>query len=440
MSSKLNVCLMNDSFPPQIDGVSNAIMNYAGIIQRKYGNAVVAVPQYPDADDDYPFQVVRYPSINTEKLVGYRAGYPFSASVLHNLEKQNFDIIHSHCPIASAFLARTLRETTDAPVVLTYHTKFDIDIARAVKSELLQKTAVRFLVNNIEACDEVWAVSRGAGENLRSLGYTGEYIIMENGVDFPCGRIDDGEAAKVRGSHGISNESTVFLFVGRLMWYKGIRIILDGCQTAKERGERFRMIFVGDGADRKEIEKYVRQTGMEGECIFTGAIQDRELLRAYFCAADLFLFPSSFDTNGIVVREAAACGLASVLLAGSCAAEGIIDGQNGIFIDENTESMAAAITDACRNRDRMRDIGQNAMNQLYLSWEESVGRAYERYGSIIENHARGQQRQRVKHDEFFTAVADINDVINKAKFMQSNQASKYRSGMDRLLERFDRYL
>ena len=65
MSDKLSVCLLNDSFPPVIDGVSNAVINYAEIIQRKYGNVVIGTPKVPEYVDNYPFPVYRYPSINT---------------------------------------------------------------------------------------------------------------------------------------------------------------------------------------------------------------------------------------------------------------------------------------------------------------------------------------------------------------------------------------
>lgn len=74
----LNVCLMNDSFPPVIDGVANTILNYAEIINAKLGKATVVTPEYPDVQDDFPFPVVRYPSLSvTEKLCNYRMGYPF---------------------------------------------------------------------------------------------------------------------------------------------------------------------------------------------------------------------------------------------------------------------------------------------------------------------------------------------------------------------------
>ena len=70
------------------------------------------------------------------KYVGYRAGMPFSPEILRQVEEGGFDIIHSHCPITSTMLARVLRERIDVPVVFTYHTKFDIDIANAVRGKL----------------------------------------------------------------------------------------------------------------------------------------------------------------------------------------------------------------------------------------------------------------------------------------------------------------
>ena len=59
MDDSLGICLLNDSFPPTVDGVANTVLNYATVIDKKYGNAYVVVPKYPDAEDDYPFEVLR---------------------------------------------------------------------------------------------------------------------------------------------------------------------------------------------------------------------------------------------------------------------------------------------------------------------------------------------------------------------------------------------
>ncbi|GFI61050.1 alpha-monoglucosyldiacylglycerol synthase [Clostridiales bacterium] len=416
MKERLNVCLMNDSFPPTIDGVANTVFNYAFVIQNKLGNSIVATPKYPDVTDNYDFEVVRYASIDTTNIIGYRAGYPFFPSVIGELGSKNIDIIHSHCPAMSTVLARTLRENIDVPIVFTYHTKFDIDIKKAIKSNLIQEGAIRGIVNNIEACDEVWVVSRGAGENLKSLGYRGEYVVMENGVDFPKGKSDKGEVEKLRQSCGIEKNCPIFLFVGRMMWYKGLKITLDALKIISDAGLNFKMIIVGDGSDAIDIENYSKELGIYDDCIFTGAIQDREELRCYYTLADMFLFPSSYDTNGIVVREAAACGLGSVLIRGSCAAEGIEHRHNGCLIEENAESMAECLEELIDNIGFAHEIGNNAMNEIYISWEESVKKAYDRYKIVIEKYQSNDYIRKTSFtDDALSGIAAMCDSINRAR-------------------------
>ena len=79
-NAKMNICLLNDSFPPVIDGVANTVMNYARVITAEGHEAIVATPRYPDADySGYPYRVVPYQSFNISNLVqGYRAGNPLA--------------------------------------------------------------------------------------------------------------------------------------------------------------------------------------------------------------------------------------------------------------------------------------------------------------------------------------------------------------------------
>lgn len=398
---KLNICLMNDSFPPIIDGVSNAVINYANLINEQLGRATVVTPLYPGVEDDYAFEVVRYRSMPiTEKLCGYRAGYPFSSSALDKLVTDEYDIIHSHCPFASTMMARVLREKANIPIVMTYHTKFDIDIRRDIKNETLANQVIKIIAENISACDEVWTVSRGAGENLRSLGYKGDYVVMENGVDFPKGRADAEDAQELRRYYDIPDDAMLFLFVGRLLWYKGIRLILDALKIIDRKGLKYRMMFVGDGLDRAEIEDYADKLGLTDKCIFTGAVTDREDLRVHYTAGELFLFPSEYDTNGIVVREAAACGVASMLIKGSCAAEGITDGHTGLLTEADANAIAKIAEFAIDHRSEMRQIGENAMNEIYVSWETSVNHAYDRYFTVRERCMSGRSQRK---ENFFTS-------------------------------------
>lgn len=433
--NELNVCLINDSFPPAIDGVANAVTNYAGIISEKHGRATVVTPFYPDADDSqFPFPVVRYPSVDMTRQIGYRAGIPFAPELIGKLEKQDYDIIHSHCPVTSTVFARELRERIHVPIVFTYHTKFDIDIANAVKSSRLQEEAARILVQNISACDEVWTVSRGAGENLRSLGYEGDWRVMPNGVDFPKGRVPDSLAAEVTAGYDLPQDVPVFLFVGRMMWYKGIKIILDALKKCSEAGRQFRMVFVGGGGDKEEITAYCSSLGLEKQVFFVPPIQDREKIRAWYCRADLFLFPSTFDTNGLVVREAAACGLASVLVAGSCAAEDVEDGVSGFLMEENADSMAALLGILCANRPRMAQVGQGAQRDLYMSWEDSVAAACRRYEAVIENNKLGlYPSRRDTFDELFNVAGRAIDDAHRRRERRQNAYARHLNDLNDLI-------
>ena len=394
----MKICLLNDSFAPVIDGVVNVVMNYADHLIRDHGGeVVVGTPRYPDAAyGDYPYPVVPYQSFDTTAIMsGYRTGNPFSGKAVAELAAFAPEIIHAHCPASATVLGRILREELGAPLVFTYPTKFDIDIERVTKTRLAAKEGIRAMVSNIEACDDVWVVSRGAGENLKALGFQGDCRVMPNGVDFAKGRAETAAVAEATKGYDLPAGTPVFLFVGRLMTYKGLPLILDALKMLSDAGQDFRMVFVGKGPDRELLEQKARELGLMGDgagagkCIFTGPIYDRKALRAWNTRADLFLFPSTFDTNGLVVREAAACGLASVLIEGSCAAEDVTDGRNGFTIRESPEALAAFLREACGDPDRLRAVGERAMEEIVLSWQDCVAKAYDRYQELLEEKERG---------------------------------------------------
>ena len=402
---KETICLLNDSFPPVIDGVANAVVNYAKNLSGAGENPVVITPEYPGADDSsFPYPVFRYPALDLRnRTAGYMAGIPFAPDLLRRLDGKQVGLLHSHCPIVSNMLGRELRQVLDVPLVMTYHTKFDVDIANLIRSKALQEGSKRALLENINACDEVWAVSQGAAENLRALGYEGDCVIMYNGVDLPRGRVSQELIAEVTAGFDLPEDVPLYLFVGRIMWYKGLRITLDALAMLNASGKDFRMVFVGGGGDYDAVKAYAQELGLTDKCFFAGPQADREKLRAWYCRADLFLFPSTFDTNGLVVREAAACGLGAVLIKGSCAAEGITDDRNGLLIEETAQSMATCLEHL--QKSSMASIGQKAQQELYISWEEAVSAARERYQIVIEQYKSGKY---IRHRKALEPMFKVN--------------------------------
>ncbi|MBQ0110417.1 MAG: glycosyltransferase, partial [Oscillospiraceae bacterium] len=389
----IKVGLLNDSFPPMIDGVAQTVFNYATILDRDYDNIepTVIIPKYPDMEENFGLDVYRYPSLPQIGKMPYRIGNPFLPTNIQDVKKKKLDIMHIHCPFASSAFARQVnlryRKPNKIPTVFTYHTKFDIDIDRYIELPNFNKICKTYLVDAVASCDEVWAVSDGAGKNLQSLGYKGDYIIMPNGTDFKKGMASEENVEEIKRIYKLDKQ-LVFLFVGRMMWYKNLKIILDTMKILSDQNIDFKCFFIGEGADRSSAEKYAQELHIEDKTVFTGAIYDREKIRTFYSMADLFMFPSTYDTNGLVVIEASACECPAIVVKGSCASESVHDGKDGLYCEENAESCAKTILAALKQDGFLKNLGKTAAQTVYFSWEDAVKKATQRYETVLENHRK----------------------------------------------------
>ncbi len=384
--NEFSVGLFNDSFPPLIDGVSQTVKNYAAHLHDLGCQVTVVTPNYQGVEDRYPFDVLRYPSVSAGEKVGYRVGVPFDPATIVKLRSKKMDLMHVHSPFASSVLVNAINHRPRVPVVLTYHTRFDLDIQKRVPTAAMRKVAMAFLLDNVNSADEVWVVTGASEKFLRDIGYEGDCRIMENGTDFARGKASAEATAALRERYHIYEDKLVFLFVGRMMWYKNTRLILDSLKILYQNGMDFHAFFIGDGYDLPDMKAYAAEHNLQQQVTFTGPVFDREELRAYYSLSDLFLFPSTYDTCGIVVKEAAACDCPSLLVQDSCAAEGIIHNQNGYVAAENAAAYAAAILDACSDRAALKMCGTHAGKTLYLSWKDAVARAHARYKEILREY------------------------------------------------------
>lgn len=394
MDSELKIAIGTEAFPPTIDGISTVAKCYADIINEKLGEAVIVTPKNPNQEDyKYKYKIYRYKSLFTFGE-GYPVGWPFKRQFSEDIINMNFDVLHSHCPIATSYFYRRVNRIKRIPQVLTYHTKYEYDFESRIPGYPLRHRAYGFLLNNIKSADEVWVTSKGTAQSLRKVGYEGDYIIMPNGCDLPISSFSDDDRDIIRRKHSIPAGIPILIFVGRMMWYKNIKIIADACRRLKNNDFNFRLIMIGTGPNENAIKKYIRKNGLDGNVIFTGQILDRGELQLYYSAADLLVFPSVFDTNGLVVREAAASATAALLVDGSCAAEGIKDGETGFLCSEDDQSVAASILKIFENPPQLRQVGINAQNDIYISWDESIKNAYERYHIVIDDfYSKGKDKQ-----------------------------------------------
>lgn len=384
MDKKLKVGIGNDAYWPTVDGVCTVAKYYAEIINRELGKAVIITPENSNKKDYmFPYEIYRYKSLFTFGE-GYPVGWPFKEQFAKDIVNMNFDILHSHCPVATSYFFRRINRIKRIPTVLTYHTKFEYDIDARVKSLSIRQKAYTMIGKDIKCADEVWVTSKGTADSLKIMGYDGDYVVMPNGCDLPKIDATEEQKAIIYRKHNLPLNTPIFIFAGRLMWYKNTRLIFDSMKILKSKGRDFRLLMLGIGPEEKAMKKYCAKIGINDKVIFTGMINDRRELQLYYAASDLLVFPSLFDTNGLVVREAAASATASVLVKDSCAAEGIIDGETGFICGEASYSIANKIDKIIDNKDLLGRVGKKAQNDIYISWEESVHNAFERYHIVID--------------------------------------------------------
>lgn len=383
--------LFNDCFPPIMDGVSITTSNYAYWLNRKRGNVCVVTPQTPSATDDNGYPVYRYLSLPIPMRKPYRLGFPRIDWPFHQqINKIPFELGHAHCPFSSGSLARNIARSHHIPMIATFHSKYRSDFERIIPNRHM----IDHLINNIvafyEQADEVWIPQASVEETLREYGYKGKVEIMDNGNDFAGTPYSICPKTEAKQKLGLDANIPLLLFVGQHIWEKNVGFLLHA--LAQMQKTPFQMVFIGTGYAAEEmklladkLELTALQNG-HPKVSFIGAICERETLKQYYLAADLFLFPSLYDNAPLVVREAAALHTPSILLQGSTAAEIISDGVNGFLSTANEKLYADKISGLLACPQLIESAGAFAAQSLARSWKDIAEEVDDRYNHLMQRY------------------------------------------------------
>ncbi len=369
-------------YPPHIDGVGMVVRAYCEELTKAGEDCYYIAPentgrQYRDAAPE-PFPVVQYASLPIPKEAYSLGLSAFDLSFQHDLGGIPFDIVHAHTPFVSAIEATRIAHERGIPLVATLHSKYYDDILAKTRSEVIADAVVQHIVQFYNKCDEVWTVNDATAEVLEGYGYKGDIIVMPNGTNLWYPTREDAERAETQ--YGLG-KGPVFLFVGQQNFKKNTDSILRAAALYQQTGADFRIVFAGQGPDADKMKALALSLGLKDKAVFTGHIADRESLKGLYARADLFVFPSLYDNAPMVVREAAAAGTPSLLIRGSCAAEGVQDGVNGFLCENTPEDIAACMERALKTADT---VGACARETIPVPWSGIAKRVKDRYASLIE--------------------------------------------------------
>lgn len=377
----MKIIQFTDSFIPVADGVGNVVYQYALNMAKKGHEVYVVAPQ---TDTGYrgnlPFEIIDYIGFNLAALKSYRAGVPaLDAHCQSRLNMIKADLIHVHTPFTAGQAGLLYAQNHKVPVVGTFHSNYYDDILEMTGIKPLATVGSKYVGGFYNKCDEVWAVSKSSAQTIKDYGCDRPVKVMSNGTDLV--KVNAQVKKEVRQQYGL-NGHPVLLYVGQMNWKKNIRCIL---LAAALLDLDFRLLLAGSGPHEEEIGEMAQELDLADKVIRTGFISDNAVKMALYSIADLFVFPSLYDTFGLVVREAAAVGTPSVTVRKSGAAEGIKNGVNGFLCKDDPVDLAKVIDSALRDRSTLQKVGRAAKETLPLPWTHVIDSALERYQYIISH-------------------------------------------------------
>ena len=376
-----------DSFLPIVDGVGRVVSNYAALLgQRGHETYVITPMQKSGYRGTLPYEIVDFDGMPLPSSPQYRAGMPIlDMHYNHRMETVPLEIIHAHSPFVAGQEALRIAKRRRVPVVGTFQSKYYDDFMQITGSRIVSELGTHYVVDFFEHCDEVWTVTHASADVLRDYGYHGEIHVIYNGT--PIRPVEEAAVAEVRRRWGLGS-APVLLYVGQQNWKKNLLCTLEAIALLHRSGQELKLVMVGIGPDREAIEKKAAELGLCGDIVFTGLVQEAPILDGLYRTASLFLFPSLYDTAGLVVQEAACMRTPSVVIRGSCAAEVIRDGENGFCCENSPESLCRTIQSALADPERLAAIGRQAQETIPIRWEDVIDRVEERYRALLEKYTR----------------------------------------------------
>lgn len=381
---RLRIAIFTDSALPILNGVSVSI----DVLIRELRDRGHSVHLFTAAHFGY-----RDPDPNTHRFFAletpWTKNYPLALPpfypMLREFRRTSFDIVHTHTPFTIGFVGLRWAQSHELPIVSTYHTLYDkyahyipFFPKRYVRYKIAKHT--NFYYNRV---DHVITPSKASSRWLQRHSVFTPMTVIPTGI--PPGKPFD--RADVRQKLGISPDRKVLLYVGRIAKEKNMGTLFEAAQAAIAQDPRLMLLLVGDGPYREPCAELARRLGIGDRVRFVGFVPREEVDR-YYAAADLFVFPSMTETQGLVVGEAMAYGLPAVVVQGGGAGAAVEDGVTGLLVRNDASEMATAIGDLLADDRRYADFSAAAARSVRgYTASEMTDRVLDVYREVLKGAA-----------------------------------------------------
>jgi len=362
----MKIGIFTDTYFPQVNGVTFTIAMWKEKLEERGYEIYIYYPSssYKPKEREFPFR-----SFEFKFYKGYRVAIPASIAK----KSEDLDIIHIHGLFSMAIAALYISKKYGLPRILTYHTPADEYIEYITRKGPLKKTLMRLYnlweKKLLNSCSVVTCPSNVIRERLLKKGVK-DALVLSNGIDLNF--FKPVETEEFKNKYGIK-EGKVIGFCGRFGYEKHLEDLIE--ISDKFDGE---IIIAGKGP----AENYYRKISKDKKNVKFLGFLSREDLLAFYSSLDLFIFPSTAETQGLVALEAMACGTPIVGANALALRDTIQDGVNGYLYERGKEGdLMEKMELAYKNRDRLSENCKEYVKQH--SVDKTIEKLIEIYEGLV---------------------------------------------------------
>ena len=395
----MKILMISDVYFPRINGVSTSIATYRDELEARGHEVHLIAPDYDGIRTENECRIRRVPARHLpfdpeDRLLKARCVL-LEREALRN---EDFDLIHIQTPFVAHYLGVKLARELGIPRVETYHTYFEEYLYHYLP--FLPKGSTRSLARSLSRrqCNDLDALavpSQGMLEVLRGYGIRTRAEIIPTGL--PAENFTSGSGAAFRARYQIPPQRPVMLYVGRVAFEKNIGFLLQVTARIRQDMPDVLLLIAGEGPAQGQLKAQAAKLGLSNNLLFLGYLDRKTELPDCYRAANVFVFSSCTETQGLVLLEAMAQATPVVALAELGTRDVLQEGLGTLIAAHEVEDFAAKTMSLLQGADFARQLGDRGY-EYASGW--SAGALAEKmldfYQRTIEQH--NEVPTRAEHD------------------------------------------
>jgi 1,2-diacylglycerol 3-alpha-glucosyltransferase len=389
----MKILFISDVYFPRINGVSTSIRTFVLQMQNLGHEVHLIAPDYDVVTEDESW-IKRIPARSIyfdpeDKLMKYGA----AMQLLPALEQEKYDIIHVHTPFVAHYLGLKLAAQLNIPCIETYHTFFEDYLHHYLP--WMPKSIARDIARMISkrqcnAVDAIVAPSNPMLDVLRRYGVNVLSEVIPTGLQESSFTAADGQAFRLK--YGIAIDRPMLLYVGRVAFEKNIDFLLEMTKLLAEKRPDVLLVVTGEGPAEASLHKLAKSLELEKNVQFIGYLDRNKELNACYESADIFVFASKSETQGLVLLEAMAQATPVVAIAELGTASILIEGKGALIAPDDTAKFADRVHQLLLNPEHRFELGKRAKSYALDKWTATLQaqRMIKFYEEIILSPSTGQ--------------------------------------------------